>query len=82
MGLSRQEHWRELPYSPPGGLPDPGMGPVSPVSPVLAGGSFTPADTWEGHSLSLGFVKTLLLLLMMEKRAHSQTPLLKLENLK
>ena len=24
MGLSRQEHWRGLPCSPPGDLPDPG----------------------------------------------------------
>ena len=35
MGFSRQEYWKELPFPPPGDLPDPGMEPVSPVSPAL-----------------------------------------------
>ena len=39
MGLSRQEYWSELPRSPPGDLPDPGIEPTSPTSPALAGGS-------------------------------------------
>jgi len=38
MGLSRQEYWTELPFSPTGDLPDLGIEPTSPVSPVLAGG--------------------------------------------
>ena len=29
MGFSRQEHWNELPFPPPGELPDPGIGPQS-----------------------------------------------------
>ena len=37
MGLSQSR----LPFPPPGDLPDPGIEPVSPVSPVLAGGFFT-----------------------------------------
>ena len=41
MGFSSQEDWSELPFPPPGGLPDPGIEPVSPESPVLAGGFFT-----------------------------------------
>ena len=36
MGLSRQEDWSVLPYSPPGDLPDPGIEPMSLVSPTLA----------------------------------------------
>ena len=40
MGSSRQEHWRGLPLPSPGDLPDPGIEPVSPVSPALAGGFF------------------------------------------
>ena len=44
MGFSRQEYWSGLPYPPPGDLPDPGIEPVSPVSLVLAGGSFTPRE--------------------------------------
>ena len=40
MGFSRQEHWSELPYLPPGDLPDPGIRPASLSSPVLAGSFF------------------------------------------
>ena len=40
MEFSRQEYWSGLP-SPPGDLPDTGIGPTSPVSPALAGGFFT-----------------------------------------
>ena len=28
MGFSRQEHWNELPFPPPGELPDSGIKPV------------------------------------------------------
>jgi len=35
MGFFMQEYWSGLPFPPPGGLPDPGMEPVSPVSPAL-----------------------------------------------
>ena len=38
--FSRQEYWSGLPFPPPGGLPDPGIEPTSPVSPALAGGFF------------------------------------------
>ena len=38
MRFSRQEYWSELPFPPPGDLPDPG---IKLVSPVLAGGFFT-----------------------------------------
>ena len=31
MGFSRQEHWSELPCSPPGDLPDPEIKPTSPA---------------------------------------------------
>ena len=41
MELSRQECWSGLPFPPPGNLPDPGIKPMSPVSPALAGGFFT-----------------------------------------
>ena len=41
MGFSRREHWSELPFPPPGDLPDPGIEPTSPESPALAGGLFT-----------------------------------------
>ena len=41
MGLCRQGYWSGLPFPPPGDRPNPGMEPVSPASPSLAGGFFT-----------------------------------------
>ena len=41
MGFSRQEYWNGLPFPPPVDLPDPGIKPMCPVSPALAGGFFT-----------------------------------------
>ena len=41
MGFSGQEYWSGLPCSPPGDLPDPGIEPVSLMSPSLADGFFT-----------------------------------------
>ena len=35
MGFSRQEYWSELPFPSPGDLSDPGIEPMSPVSPAL-----------------------------------------------
>ena len=40
LGFSRQEHWSGLPFPPPGDLPDPGIKPLSPASPELAGRFF------------------------------------------
>ena len=37
--------WVAMP--PPGGLPNPGIEPVSLTSPASAGGFFTPSTTWE-----------------------------------
>ena len=51
MGFSRQEYWSRLPCPPPGDLPDPGIEPVSLMSPVLAGGFFTTSANWEAHML-------------------------------
>ena len=41
MGFSRQEYWNGLPFPPPGNLPNPGIKPVSLMSPALAGGFLT-----------------------------------------
>ena len=40
MGFSRQEYWSGLPCPPPGDLPDPGIEPMSLMSPALADGFF------------------------------------------
>ena len=47
MGSSRQEYWSGLPCPPPGDLPDPGIKPMSPVSPALGNGLFTISITRE-----------------------------------
>ena len=49
MGFSRQEYWNGLPCLPPRDLPDPGIEPVSLMSPALAGGFFTTSTTQESH---------------------------------
>ena len=41
MGFSRQEYWSGLPCPLPEDLPDPGIKPMSVVSPALADGFFT-----------------------------------------
>ena len=35
MGFSRQEYWSGLPFPSPGDLPDPGIEPMTPVSPAV-----------------------------------------------
>ena len=40
-GFSRQEYWSELPFPPQGDFPNPGIKPMSPVSPALADRCFT-----------------------------------------
>ena len=51
MGFSREEYWSELPCPPPRDLPDPGVEPVSLMSPALAGEFFTTSATWKKLSL-------------------------------
>ena len=41
MEFSRQEHWSQLPFPPPGDLLNPGIELISPESPALAGRFFT-----------------------------------------
>ena len=57
MGFSRQEYWSWLPCPPPGDLPDPGIEPVSLMSPALAGGFFTTGATWETRSYAYTSLK-------------------------
>ena len=49
MGFFRQEYWSELPFLPPGDLPDPGIELASLASSALAGGLFTTCTTWEAQ---------------------------------
>ena len=50
MGFSRQEYWRGLPFPPPGTLLDPGIEPVSLMSPALVGWFLTTSVTWEAQT--------------------------------
>jgi len=45
MEFFRQEYWSGLPFPSPGDLPDPGIEPMSPISPVLTGEFFTIVPT-------------------------------------
>ena len=51
MGVSKQEYWSGLPFSSPGDLPNPGIKPISLMSPELADGFFTTIPTWEAHTI-------------------------------
>ena len=46
-----QEYCSGLPFPSPRDFPNPGIKPMSPVSPALAGEFFISATTWEAHSL-------------------------------
>ena len=43
MGFSKKGYWNGLPFPPPGDLSNPGIEPVSLVSPALVSGFFTTA---------------------------------------
>ena len=45
-GILRQEYWSELPRPPPGDLPNPGMEPMSLMSPTIVGWFFTTSALW------------------------------------
>ena len=47
MRFSRQECWSGLPCPPPGDLPNPGIEPMTLMSPALTDGFFTTSATWE-----------------------------------
>ena len=54
IGLSRQEHWSELPFPPPGDRPDPGVKPMFNLkSPALAHRFFTTSATWDEHKMGM-----------------------------
>ena len=62
MGFSRQEYWSVLPCPPPGDLPDPGIEPISLVSPALQAGSFP-----------LSYLGSHLLPIVIHKCIHTHT---------
>ena len=53
MGFPRQEYQSGLPFPSPRNLPDPGIEPMFPVTPVLAGGFFTTEPPGAPYTLAL-----------------------------
>ena len=59
MGFSRQEYWSGLPCPPPGDLPEPGINPMSLMSPTLAGGFYiTSVTIYDDVTLNFHFLST------------------------
>ena len=48
--FSGQEYWSGLPCALPGDLPNPGIKPISLMSPALVGSFFTTSATWSPKS--------------------------------
>ena len=61
MRFSRQEHQSVLPSSHPGDPPDPGIKPVSLMSPALVGGFFSTSTKWEAQRTAWSLLKKLKL---------------------
>ena len=58
MGFPRQEYQSGLPFPSPEDLPDPGVEPVSPASPALAGGFFSTGPSGKPVPVSPGVWNT------------------------
>ena len=61
MEFSRHVYWSRLPFPTPGDLPDPGIEPMSPESPALAGGFFTTTPLGDISQIKLFLPQALFL---------------------
>ena len=73
MGFSRQEYWSGLPCPPPGDVPDPGIKPVSLMSPALADRFFTTRASRETLSLLFGIHKHMTLFKVLRQPARKKS---------
>ena len=64
-GTSQARYWSGLPFPSPGGLPDPGIKPTSPLSPAVVRGFFTTEPSGEPPN-----VYTLQLIFFLEYWYH------------
>ena len=55
MRFSKQEFWSGLPFPPPADLPNPGIDPMSLMSPAWVGEFFTTNTTWEAMSVYITY---------------------------
>ena len=53
MGFSRQKYWSQVPFLPPGDLPNPGIEPTSLMPPALTDMFFITSATWEAKYVSV-----------------------------
>ena len=60
-----KKHWNDLPVPPPGDLPNPGIKPVSPLSPELAGRFFTTEPPGKSRTLPPGISQSYSLPLLL-----------------
>ena len=77
-GFSRQEYRSELPCPPPGDLPNPGIEPMSLMSPALAGQFFTTSASWGAPLVPRSGIKPLSLAVepwILNPRAARKVPL-------
>ena len=70
MGFSRQEYWSGLTFPSPGDLPNPGIAPVSLVSPALVGRFFTTGAT-DNKTVSCAHSETKLVGKWIEKQEQN-----------
>ena len=64
VGILQARMLAWLPVPPPGCFPDPGIKPVSLMSPALAGGLFTTGTNWEAPKNSHITIITKILMIM------------------
>ena len=57
MEFSREEYWSGLPFPFPGDLPNPGIKPVSLVSPAFTSGFFTTEPPWKSSGILFNLKK-------------------------
>ena len=57
MEFSMQDYWSELPFYPPGGLPNPGFEPTFPVTLALAGWFLTTESAGKSSAISISEIK-------------------------
>ena len=53
VGFSRQDYCNQVPFLPPGELPNPGIEPTSLMPPALTGMFFITSATWEAKYVSI-----------------------------
>ena len=75
VGFPRQEYWSGLPFPSPGDLPDPGIEPMSPAFPALAGRFFTLCHLGSPHKMVQFSCSVMSNSLQVHRLQHTRFPL-------